>query len=43
MVCNINLEGGYGDLGDDVEDNDDGSPLPSNRVDLLFCRVVTSR
>ena len=44
MVCNINLEGGYGDVGDDVEDNDDESPLPSNRVDLLlFCQVVTSR
>ena len=52
MVCSINHEG-YGDVGDnvevdvdvdvDVEDDDDESPLPSNRVDLLFCRVVTSR
>ena len=50
MVCEINHDG-YGDVGDDVdvevEDNDDNdddeSALPSNRVDLLFCRVVTSR
>ena len=50
MVCEINHEGGYGNVGDDVDvdvdvdDNDDDeSALPSNRVDLLFCRVVTSR
>ena len=50
MVCEINHDG-YGNVGDDVdvevEDNDDNdddeSALPSNRVDLLFCRVVTSR
>ena len=49
MVCEINHEGGYGNVGDnvevdgDVEDDDDERALPSNRVDLLFCRVVTSR
>ena len=40
MVCEINHEGGYGNVGDnvDVDDNDDDeSAPPFNRVDLLFC------
>ena len=46
MVCDMNHhESGYDHAVAAVvcDDDEDGGPLPSNRVDLLFCRLVTSR